>query len=177
MNQKEEKILEEIKKYYYINRRMPTIRYLQHIFSYKSTNSIYRYLKKLEEKYLIRNKENKITIDNSLLKYDDNLKKVQIINRKNSFINLILNKRNNYIAYQVNNNYLKKYGFIKNDLLIIQKNKKLNNNDIGLFVIDNKKRIMNYNYLDGFYILKDNEELILNKVNLIGKVIMIERKI
>ena len=171
-------LLNEIKKYFCTNKRMPTVRYLQNKLSFKSPNSITRLLKKLETKgYLIRNKDNKLVISNSLLHYKDNLKSIKIINRKNNFANIILNSKKEYLAYQVNNNFFIDDGIIKNDILIIQVNKKLNNNDIGLFIIDNKYRIMKYNYIDGFYILKDKEELLLNDINTIGKVILIERKI
>lgn len=177
MNKKEEHVLREIIKYFNQNKRIPTIRYLQKIFLYKSPNSIFRVIVKLEKDgYLIRNKEKKLVIADSLINYDYNLKTIKIINRKEKYINIILNKKKKYLAYQINNNCLKKDGLIKNDVVIIQINKKITNNCIGLFLINNKYRIMKYKYLDGFYILKDKEELILNKVNIIGKVILIERK-
>ena len=34
---------------------------------------------------------------------------------------------------------------------------------------------MNYLYKDGFYVLEDNEQIILHKINIIGKVVMIIR--
>ena len=178
MTNKEEILLKEIKKYFNKNKTMPTIRYLQKKLVYKSTNSIFRLLGKLKDKgYLTKNENNKLIINNSLLNYNNNLKKIKIINRKNSYVNIILNYKNDYLAYQINNNYFKKDGIIKNDILVIQINKKISNNEIGLFIINNKYRIMKYNYLDGFYILKDKEEIILNKIKVIGKVILIERKI
>ena len=178
MTEKEEKILKEIKRYFIENKRMPTVRYLQKTFLYKSTNSIFRIINKLEQfGYLIRNKDNKLIITNSLLNYNYGERNIKIINRKNRFVNLLLNSKSNYLGYQMNNDYFIKEGIIKNDLLIIQVNNKISNNDIGLFIIDNRYRIMKYKYLDGFYILKDKEEIILNKVKLIGKVIYIERKI
>ena len=178
MNKKEEKVLKEIICYFNKNKRMPTIRYLQEVFSYKSTNSIFRIIKKLEKDgYLIRNKFNKLVMSDSLLNYDNNLKTVRIINRKDKYVNIILNKKKNYLAYQINNNYFKNNGLIKNDIAVIQIDKKISNNSIGLFIIDNKYRLMKYRCLDGFYILSVKEDIILNKINLIGKVILIERKI
>ena len=61
------------------------------------------------------------------------------------------------------------------DYLIIEKTNNLEDNDIGLFVINKKYRIMKYFYKDGFYILKDNEVLTLYKVRIIGKVIGVYR--
>ena len=175
--EKKELLLNEIKCYFKDNKRMPTIRYLQRRLSYKSTNSVYRLLVKLEkEGYLIRNNENKLTITNSLIYYDNGLKRIKIINRKNEFANIILNSNNSYLAYKINNNCFIKDGIVKDDILIIKVNKKISNNDIGLFLIDNKYRIMKYKYQDGFYILKDKEELILSNIDLIGNVILIERQ-
>ncbi len=178
MTEKEEIIIRTINHYYQENKTMPSLRYLQKELGYKSSNSISQYLKKLESKgYLRRNKNNRLIIDNSIFHYNENLKNIEIINRKKDYIKIILNKNKDYIAYQVNNDIFKKRGIIKKDILIIEKKKELDNNDIGLFIIDNKYRIMIYNYHDGFYILRDKEELILNKVKIVGRVILIERKI
>ena len=92
----------------------------------------------------------------------------------NKYINIILNKNKKYLAYKINNNYFNNIGILKNDILVIEVNKRLKPSDLGLFIIDKKYRIMKYNYKDGFYLLSDNEEILLNKVNIIGKVIMIE---
>lgn len=175
---KVEKLLKEIKKYYCTNKKMPTVRWLQKKLLYNSPNSIFRRLKKLEELgYLIRNSDNKLIISDSLLNYENNIRTVKVINRKNNYINIFSKSKDNYFAYKVNNNTFINDGIFKDDILIIKKNHKLNDNDFGLFVIDSKYRLMKYRYLDGFYILKDKEELILSKIDLIGKVVLIERKI
>ena len=95
----------------------------------------------------------------------------------NSIINLFLDKRKSYVAFKIHNDYFTNIGIMKNDILIIEKNKRIKKNNLGLFIIDKKYRIMKYDYKDGFYILKDNEEILLNRVKIIGKVIMIERKL
>ena len=178
MSEKEEKILNEILDYYEVNKAMPTIRYLQIIFNYRSTNSIFKYLKSLESKgYLYKNNSGKLVISMSANYKNKSLKKIKIINKKEKYIHLFLEKDNNYFAYQIKNNDLKKYGIIKNDTVIIQKTKNIKNNNIGLFLIDNKYQIMIYNYKDGFYILSSKEEIVLNKIKLIGKVIYLERKL
>lgn len=175
MTNKEAKVLEEIKSYYIENNDMPSIRYLQKKMNYKSSNSISQFLKALEnENYLIRNKENNLVLSSPL--YDNNLKTIKIINTK-KLINIFLLKNKKYIGYQIKNDYFKEENIKKNDLLIIEVNKKVQDNDLGLFVINNKYRIMKYNYLDGFHILTDKERIILSKVKLIGKVIRLERNI
>ena len=152
MTEKDIQVLKEIQKYYHQNKIIPSMRYLQKIFSYKSTNSIFKHINKLKKYgYLVKNKENRFIITDSLLYYNLNLRRIVIINRKDTYVNIFLKSKVNYIAYQVNNNYLINEGIIKDDILVIQINKELKNNDIGLFIIDNKYRIMKYQYLDGFY--------------------------
>ena len=177
MSEKEEELLKEIVNYVKENKVMPTRRILQRKLNYKSVNSITQYIKSLENKnYLKRNLHNKLILDDSAMLYNYSLRTIKIINT-NNYVNLVLNKNKNYIAFKIHNNYLNSSKIYKNDILIIEIKKSLKNNDIGLFIIDNKYRVMKYNYLDGFYILEDNEKLLLSKVIIIGKVIMIERKL
>jgi SOS-response transcriptional repressor LexA len=176
MKEKEEIILEEIINYVKKNSRMPTFRYLQKKLNYKSVNSITRYITSLlNNNYLMRNEDGKIILNNYINNYQKNLKAIKVINMNNKYIHLLLNKEDNYLAYKINNNYFSKKGILKNDILIIKKNKKMKDNDLGLFIIDNNYRVMKYGYKDGFYILRDNEELLLNKVKILGKVVMVEK--
>ena len=176
MTEKEELILKEITNYYQKNKTMPTYRYLLKKLNFKSLNSIYQYMKSLEKKnYLIRNNDDKLILYDYVTNFNN--RKISIINSNNTYISLILNKKKNYTAFRINNNHFKSNGIIKNDILIIELNKKLKDNDLGLFIIDGKNQIMRYYYKDGFYILKSNQEIILHKVNIIGKVIYVERKI
>ena len=178
MNKKEEDILNEIISYFKKNMSMPSIRYLQKKFNYQSTNTIFKYLKSLEQKgYLYKNENNKLIISYCSFNHEKSLKRIKVINRNNKYINIYLEKVNNYLAYQVNNNKLDYLGIIKDDIIILQVKSKMQNGDIGLFIIDNRYKIMRYYYKEGFYVLSDIEEIILNKVKLIGKVILIERKI
>lgn len=174
MNKKEEQILNEIIKYVKDNSVMPTMRYLQKKLLFKSVNSITQYIKSLEEQnYLKRNSLGKLILNN----YNENIniKTIKIINTRNNYIHLILNKSEKYIAYKLHNDYFNNIGLFRNDILIVKKTNKLKNNNLGLFIIDNKYRVMKYKFIDGFYILKDNEELLLNKVKILGKVIMAEK--
>lgn len=177
MSEKQEKVLDEIIKYYNRNNSMPTIRYLQEKLHYKSTKAVYNHLQQLEKKnYLKRNENHKPVINNMNIIYQEGIKTIDILN-SNKKISLILEKKKEYVGFILKNNYFTDMHLMKNDLLIIEKNKKIKNNQLGLFIIDKKYRIMKYFYQDGFYILNDNEEIVLNKINLIGPVIMIERQI
>lgn len=178
MTEKEEIILDIIIKYYKANRTMPSIRYLQKELCYKSTNSVYRYLLSLEKQnYLIRNTSKKLILNKDIQEnYKKGLKIIEIINDKRQ-IRLWLDKNKKYYGFIIKNNDFEKEMIKKNDLLIIEVNSKIKNNELGLFLIKGKYRIMKFFYKDGFYILNDYEELILNKVKYIGKVIILKRNI
>ncbi len=174
MQKRSELVLYEIRNYYEKYKLMPTVRYLQKKFNYKSTNSIYKHLLSLEKDgYLIRNSFNKLIISNYNTDYT--LKNLEIINSKKHMALAIDN--NKYCAFIIKNNYFIKMHICKGDTLIIKKTNKLKNNDLGLFIINNKYQILKYFYRDGFYLLSDKESIILHKVKIIGKVTMIERKI
>ena len=176
MTEKEELILKTICQYIKDNNTMPTRRFIQRKLNYKSVNSITQYFKSLEQKgYLKYNNNHKLIIGNSL--YNNNLKNIKIVNQKNQTIELLLNKKKNYLGYRLNNNCFENEFILKGDTLIIEKKKELNVGDIGLFIIDNHYRVMKYNYRDGFYLLSDKETLYLNHVKIIGKVIKIIRTI
>lgn len=176
MNHQEELLLNEIVKYVKENHVMPTRRYLQNKLHYKSVNSITQYIKSLIKQNYLKYNNGKLILYNESL-YHNNLKVINVLNIKNKSLSVILNKNRKYVAFQIKNDYFQNIGILKHDLLIIEIVSNLNNGNLGLFIIDNAYRIMKYNYIDGYYILKDNEELILSKIHLIGKVIMIERKI
>ena len=76
----------------------------------------------------------------------------------------------------MDNNNFKEDNILKDDYLIIKKTKNLNNYDLGLFLYNDNYHVMNYIFLDGFYMLSDkkNKE-VLNKVQIIGKVVGLQR--
>lgn len=177
MTEKEEQILNAITNYFKDYKTMPSIRYLQKKLNYKSHNSIYQYLNKLVKKnYLTKAFNGKFILNENLL-LDSNIKKIKIINSKDKYLNIILDKKKDYTGFILKNNKLKNDGFYKGDIFIIEKTQKIANNEIGLFIIDNQKRLMKYKYIDGFHILEDSERIILERIHLIGKAILMERPI
>lgn len=176
MTEKEQIVYQKIIKYYKENKRIPTIRELLKELNYKSTNTIYQYIKKLENKgYLKRNKNNKLVIKEEIDLSNNEITSITVINTK-EILTLSLNKNKKYIGYKIKHDYFNKLYIKKNDYLIIERTNELKDNDLGLFVINKKYRIMEYVYKDGFYILKGRENEILNKVKIIGKVISVYRK-
>lgn len=178
MNEKEQDILDKIINFYRKNNYMPTIRDILHETNYKSTNTIYKYIKKLVDMdFLIKDKTNGKIYLNGTYNFDTNncIKKINIINTKETLtIETKINKQ--YIGFQIKNNYFENINIQRNDYLIIEKTEKLKNNDLGLFIINKKYRIMKYEYYDGFYFLTDNTTETLYRVKIIGKVVSIYRK-
>lgn len=176
MTEKEEQIYQQITIYYQENKVMPSVRELQKILGYKSPNSIYQIIKQLENKsYLKRNNHNKtVLVDNPILEPTEFVT-IKVVNTKETLI-FNLNIRKRYISYKIKNNYFNDLYIKKMDYLIIEKTNKLDDNDLGLFIINKKYRIMQYFYKDGFYILKDNEIITLYRVRIIGKVVGVYRK-
>lgn len=169
LNDKELLIYKTIYTFINKNNYSPSIRELCKLLDIKSTKTIYNYLKKLKEKNLIY--------------YDHNKKRTIIINKNiNNKVNVIntkkiieININSNHLIYQIKNNYFENYNIKKNDYLIINIEKKIKNNDLGLFIINNEYRVMKYTYIDSYYILEDKTKEILNRINLVGIVEAIYR--
>ena len=100
---------------------------------------------------------------------------MKVVNTKEKLI-LKLDIRKKYVGYKIKNDYFNDLYIKKMDYLIIEKTNNLKDNDLGLFVINKKYRIMKYFYKAGFYILKDSEILTLYRVKIIGKVVGVYRK-
>ena len=176
MSLQDQNILNEIISYYREKNVMPPIKYLKEIFQYKSRNAIYKHLKKIEQNGYLNKINGKFMLNENSFLLNNGIKVIKIIN-SNKTISLYLDKEKEYIGFILKNNFFVKNNLIKRDILIIEKSKKIKDNDLGLFLINDNYRIMNYHYQDGFYVLEDNEQVILNKIKLIGKVVMAERYI
>ena len=82
MNYKEELILKEIIDYNCVNHIMPTRRYLQNKFGYKSVNSITQYIKSLiKQNYLRYDNNHNIVIDNTLIMQENNFQVISLIHQ------------------------------------------------------------------------------------------------
>ena len=176
MTEKEGKVYQKMIDFYKENKTMPSVRDIQKELDYKSQTTIYKVLKTLEDKgYLKRNKKKKFVFVNNIELEQKEFVIIKVINTKEELL-LNLNIRKKYIAYKIKNNYFNHFFIKENDYLIIEKTKDLNNNDLGLFIIDNKYRILLYSYYDGFYLLKDYETITLYRIKIVGKVISVYRK-
>ena len=149
-----EKVLNVIYDYFRKTGFMPSIREIQGIMKYKCHNSVYKAFKQLEEEgYLIHDKEKRKW---SLVDINKEILKIKVLN-EDSYITL-QNDNDKYTVYKLDNNNLRNNDLLKNDYLIIKKTKYLKNYDLGLFFYNNNYHVMNYIYLDGFYMLSDNVE-------------------
>ncbi len=172
MTEKELALFKQIKKYYSKYHLMPTMEYLKDNMHYTSKNAIYYLMKRLEDKgYLIHNKNLKKW---NIIDFNQNIC-LKAIN-SNDYITINNEHNRDYSVFQIKNNIFIKYHIIKNDLLIIDKKKKIKDGDLGLFKINNQLEILEYHYKNDFYILNGKNTYYLNHVELIGVVIEIQRK-
>lgn len=158
----ENKIYEVICESYKRNGIEPSIRDIGKELGIKYHNGIYYYLKKLEKKNLIKHINGKWVL-NKCDGYS-----VNVLNENRYFI-LDYSKNERFI-FKIKNNYFNDLMIKKNDYLIIESHK-LNNGDLGLFIINDEYRIMRYEYKEGFYLLSDNSVEVVSKINCIGKVV------
>ena len=166
MTEKEEAIYTTIKNFIERNNYSPTVRELCIILGYKSTKSVYYYLQILKNKNIINyqvHKKRSISIF---------VPEKKTINNNKPF-KFLLNSSD--VIIQIKNNYFKENSICYGDYLIINTIKKIKNNNLGLFLINNKYRVMRYKNIDNYYILEDKETLILYTVKLIGVVEQVYR--
>lgn len=162
------------------NKYFPTIGEIKKICNYKSYNTIYEYLDILTKKnYLIYNKKTKrISLKNRSY-LNNNIITIPYINN-NSYINVdisMINNKNNYIAYLINNNNLNSFGILYKDTVIINKDLKYLNNKLVLINYNNNYRILKYEKRNGFHhLFNDKENFVLENTNdIIGKVDLLIR--
>lgn len=161
-------------KFYQENKDFPSLNDIKKITSYKSYNTIYKYLYILEtKKFLVYDKQKKkIIFLNTNLTYNK-IKLIPFIN-KNKYIsidNSYLNT-NQYIAFIMPNNHLQKLGIFKNDILIIEKNTNYLNNKFVLINENNNYNVFKLIKKDGYIHLLNDKNLffIENTSAVIGKV-------
>lgn len=167
-----EKVLNVINNYYKETNFMPSIREVQRIIKSNYHNNVYKIFKQLEEDGILIHNKNKRKW--CLASKTNETIKVKVLNEEHYIY--IDNDKDNYIVYKMDNNNFKDVNILKNDYLIIKRTKNLNNYDIGLFKYNDEYHIMNYLFLDGFYMLSDNKNKeVLHKIKIMGKVIGLQR--
>ena len=178
LTKKQEQFFQLIKNYYKTNNILPNLNTIKKISNYKSYNTIYKYLKILESiNYLKYDKDKKeITY---LMGCSNKIHTIPFINKK-EFIKIEINKLDNfsnYVAFQIDDNNLKKLGIIKGDIVITQKNNTYLNNKFVLVNIKNKYKVFKYQKKDGFTHLINDKDIIpiINNNNIIGKVVLLIR--
>lgn len=181
LTKKQKEFFKLIIKCYQMEKEFPTIGILKKNCTYKSYNTIYKYLIQLEKKDFIKldNKRKKIIYIKEYLESSPILN-IPVIN-DNRYIevsNKILKSNQEYLAFKLPNNRLNSYLFKCGDILIIEKNLNNLNNKFVLCLINDKYYILKYIKKDGFiHLLNDKEFFILtNTTTLIGKVVSLIRE-
>ena len=169
-----------LKDYYENNNIFPNLKTIKKISKYKSYNSIYKYIKVLEDNNYLKydyDKKEIIHLKGCIVK--NTILQIPYINKDKYFKidNSILNEKENYYIYKVLNNDLKKEGIIKNDLVIIDRNKTYINNKIILFKENNNYNLYKCVKKDEIIRLKNNQKIInlITTNNIIGKVVLLIR--
>ena len=167
-----EKVLKVITSYYKETNFMPSIREVQKIIHSNNHNCVYKIFKQLENDGVLIHDKNKRKW--CLAEKNDETLKIKVLNEDHYVY--IDNDKDNYTVFKMDNNNFKDSNILKNDYLIIKKTDNLKNYDLGLFKYNDEYHIMNYIFLDGFYMLSDNKNKeVLNKIKIIGKVIGLQR--
>ena len=160
----------------------PSLAYLKEHTSYKSYNTIYKYLNILEKKGFIKRSENskKIMFTFDSVESSEFLS-VPIINDTYSIkIQKSPTKKDEiFVAYVVKDNKLKSENVFINDILVIEKKLSYLQNKLVLVYFDNEYRIFKYEKKDGYIRLtNDKENHISSNPNIIiGKVVRLIREL
>ncbi len=159
----------------------PTLQEIFIMSSFKSYNTIYKYLNILEDKGYLKydEKRHQITYLKDSIEYDGvfsipHINKDKIIKIDNNLFNPL----SHYVALQISDSSLKSYGIFYQDILIIEKSKTFLNNKFVLLKNNLDYKIYKYTKKDGYHHLKnDKEELTLPNLDyVIGKVVYLIRK-
>lgn len=147
LTKKQAEILDCIKEFIAEHGFPPTVREICRIKNLSSPSTVQMHLNSLAEKgYLKKDKAKSRTIE-LILKNECLNKKNDIIqipfkdNQKNEYLNIcssLAPKNDNLFAYLIKTNDLTNHNILKNDIVIIQKQKTITNNDIGVYIEENK---------------------------------------
>lgn len=170
LTKKQDEILDCIKEFIADHGFPPTVREICRIKNLSSPSTVQMHLNSLVDKgYIkkdkIKNRTIELLVENEYINKKNSIIKVPFINNdKTEFINIpssIISKNEELFAYLVKNDNLIECNIFKNDIVIIEKTKKINNNDIVAFIDGSKIYLNKYEKND----------------NVIGKVIGLYRKI
>ena len=188
LTKKQEKILIYIKKYIAKNDFSPTIREIAKANSLSSPATVHAHLKNLIDKeYIRRNPTNKRVID--LLVPNEFEVKItdtktiplfsNILQSRTITIPKILEKDNQLFAFQIDDNNIFKLNIEKNDIIILEKINTYNKEEFLLIKLNNQLLIRNIIKDGNKYIvcpINNQDDIILNEINIIGKPISLYRK-
>ena len=161
LTEKQEEFYNLILNSYSELNEIPSIGYLKRKSSYKSYNTIYKYI------FILK----KTIINSSLIE-------IPILNDFR-FLSVPKKSHDNkeYLAYIIHNNRLINYHIINKDTLIFEKSTKNLNNKIVLAFIDNEYKVLKYKKEDEYIHLLNSKEnyFITNNQNIIGKLVTLIR--
>ena len=169
LTNKQEEILLFIKKYIAKNDYPPTVREIASSVNLSSPATVHVHLKNLIQKgYIKRSSTNHRMLELLVPNEFENTITDEIIikllqnNKRNSSIKLLkssINKYKDVIAFKIDNNNMKEFGILKNDILLFELKNNFSKDDIILFENNNNYIVNTYH----------------NQDNIIGKLIKLYR--
>ena len=181
LTKKQQIFLKFIINCYNETKEFPTIGYLKEKSTYKSYNTIYKYLDQLVKKDYIRlnDKKNTIIYIKEILENNNSLN-IPIINEF-TYLKVpytFLNQSKEYVAFKIHNNKLNSFCIKNKDILIIQKDFNNLHNKLVLVLMEDSYQILKYIKKDGFIHLKNDSEMffLTSFETIIGKVVSVIRE-
>ena len=202
LTNKQEFVLNEIKKFIAEKGYSPTIRELCAICNLSSTATVFNHLKTLEQKGYIRQTQNKfrtleLIVPNEFSDQSDNVvsipllgkvaagNPIEAIENPDNFFSLpkeLIPNDGNVFALEINGDSMINAGILDNDIVIVKKQKNANNGEIVVAMNDENEVTLKRFYKEKNYIRLQPENdtmdpIILNNVSILGKAIGLYRSI
>lgn len=198
LTKKQKLVLDYIKKFQAENKYPPSVRQICSAIDLNSPATVHVHINHLVEKGFLKrsdsgNRAIEILVDNE---YEDKkleIKKLPLVDpNKDDDITLaieesrelftiptsLIKEKGEYFAYLINDNSMNQKGIYQNDVAILKKNNKANNDDIILVEYNNIINLKEYCKDKEGLTLKDDIESITtkdNEINIIGKVVGLYR--
>lgn len=198
LTKKQKLVLDYIKKFQAENKYPPSVRQICSAIDLNSPATVHVHINHLVEKGFLKrsdsgNRAIEILVDNE---YEDKkleIKKLPLVDpNKDDDITLaieesrelftiptsLIKEKGEYFAYFINDNSMNQKGIYQNDVAILKKNNKANNDDIILVEYNNIINLKEYCKDKEGLTLKDDIESITtkdNEINIIGKVVGLYR--
>ena len=201
LNKRERAILDYIEKQAKINGYPPSVREIGKAVGLKSTATVHGYLAKLEEKGYIKKSDNKnrtieILVPNEYLEKDEQVVDIPLLGKVTagspieaievpdeyfSVPAAMINSKKEMFSLRVSGESMINVGIYDGDIIIVErKNTAINGETVVAMTEDNEVTVKTFYKEKGYFRLQPENDtmapIILDKVNILGKVVGLYRK-